>query len=109
MKPVQGKDIEFEFDMLMELTPDHFANIIKDRTGKFQDKNIEKPDEKFGKDLIDWLDSGEPVKTPEDRINECESLDRLKGVWDLFTANEKKVYAQVKENKKNELMNQEAV
>jgi hypothetical protein len=69
MKPVRvglapegGKNIEYEFDMLIEISPDHIANVIKDRTGMFQDKLIEKPDEKFGKQIFDWLNSGSAEK-----------------------------------------------
>lgn len=63
LSPEQGKGIEYEFDMLMEIGEEHIANIIKDRTGKYQDAIIEKPGEAFGKDLIAWLTDGiEPVK-----------------------------------------------
>jgi len=70
LAPEQGKGIEYEFDMLMELSTNHVADVIKDRTGKYQDKLIDKPNEEFGKDLIAWLNSGEakpksqPVKQP---------------------------------------------
>lgn len=64
MSPEQGKGIEYEFDLLIEITPEHYGNVLKDRTGKFQDKTIEKPDEKFGKELAKWLSDGidAPVK-----------------------------------------------
>lgn len=62
LSPEQGKGIEYEFDLLMEMSTDHIANVIKDRTGKFQDRLIEKPDEKFGQELIGWLMEGEDVK-----------------------------------------------
>jgi len=65
LSPEQGKGIEYEFDMLMEMTPDHFATVIKDRTGQFQDKIIEKPDENLGKDLAKWLNNGIKEKTTE--------------------------------------------
>lgn len=58
LSPEQGKGIEYEFDMLMEISVDHYATIIKDRTGKYQDKIINKPDEKFGEELIAWLNVG---------------------------------------------------
>lgn len=68
LKPQGGKGIEYEFDMLMEITVDHVATVTKDRTGKYQDKIIDKPGEALGKDLIDWLNTGapeiEPVKAP---------------------------------------------
>jgi hypothetical protein len=58
LAPEQGKGIEFEFDLLVELTQRHEANVTKDRTGKFQDETIEKPGEEFGVALDDWLSSG---------------------------------------------------
>ncbi|MBN2582538.1 MAG: ATP-binding protein [Planctomycetes bacterium] len=62
LDPEQGKGIEYEFDMLLELSTEHVAEVIKDRTGKFQDKTIEKPGEDFGKALAEWLaDGAEPV------------------------------------------------
>lgn len=63
--PNQGKGIEFEFTMLMELSPSHISTFIKDRTGKFQDKMYEKPDELLGKEMLDWLNTGAEVVAPE--------------------------------------------
>ena len=60
----QGKGIEYEFDLLMEISPDHAANIIKDRTGKFQDQIIDKPGERFGKDIAAWLSEGAAPPPP---------------------------------------------
>jgi hypothetical protein len=34
--------------------------VIKDRTGKFQDRIIEKPGEDFGMEILAWLNEGEP-------------------------------------------------
>jgi len=61
MAPEQGKGIEYEFDLLLEISTEHFANVIKDRTGRFQDRIIDKPDEEFGRQLALWLADGEPV------------------------------------------------
>ena len=58
LAPEQGKGIEYEFDLLMELSTDHICTIIKDRTGKFQDKMIDKPGEDFGIELAEWLKDG---------------------------------------------------
>jgi hypothetical protein len=60
LAPEQGKGIEYEFDLLIEISTDHIANVIKDRTGKFQDKLIDKPGEEFGKQLAAWLSDGLP-------------------------------------------------
>ena len=58
LSPEGGKGIEYEFDFLCEFSPDHVANVIKDRTGKWQDKFIDKPDEIFGRELVEWLNTG---------------------------------------------------
>lgn len=62
----QGKDIEYEFDLLLLLDNNHTAKVIKDRSGKYQDNFIELIDEQLGKDLADWLSDGdeEPAETP---------------------------------------------
>lgn len=72
LKPRQGKHIEYEFDMLMELSPEHIATITKDRTGKFQDEPIEKPDEEFGKKLAAWLNDGAVREQPKESQNTIE-------------------------------------
>jgi hypothetical protein len=67
LAPEQGKGIEYEFDMLLELNPEHFGTVLKDRTGKFQDQIIEKPGEDFGIALAKWLTEGEVAQAmPED-------------------------------------------
>jgi hypothetical protein len=58
LAPEQGKGIEYEFTVLFELTTEHLAHVIKDRTGKFQDKIIEKPGKEFGQQLVAWLNDG---------------------------------------------------
>jgi hypothetical protein len=59
LAPEQGKGIEYEFDLLMEISQEHIGHIIKDRTGKFQDMLIEKPNAEFGGQLKSWLDGGD--------------------------------------------------
>ena len=55
LAPEQGKGIEYEFDLLLELSPDHIGHVIKDRTGKFQDALLDKPGEDVGRALASWL------------------------------------------------------
>jgi hypothetical protein len=55
LAPEQGKGIEYEFDLLVELNQNHQAVVTKDRTGKFQDELIDKPGEDFGATLYGWL------------------------------------------------------
>ena len=37
LAPEQGKGVEYEFDLLMEISTEHIGNVIKDRSGRFQD------------------------------------------------------------------------
>ena len=60
LAPEQGKGIEYEFDLLLELSPDHIGRVIKDRTGKFQDELLDKPGEDFGQALAAWLCAPQP-------------------------------------------------
>jgi len=61
LAPEQGKGIEYEFDLLVELNQKHQATVTKDRTGKFQDETIDLPGEDFGVALYDWLTSGKEI------------------------------------------------
>jgi hypothetical protein len=67
LAPEQGKGIEYEFDLLVEISVEHIGQVIKDRTGKFQDKLIDKPGEQFGQQLAAWLADGEqaPATAPK--------------------------------------------
>lgn len=104
--PEQGKGIEYEFDLLMDISVEHIAQVIKDRTGKFQDKLIELPDEEFGKQLAEWLKDGEEVKDYSDEINKCETLEQLTKLWDKMTDAEKSLhktqFTKIKTNIQNE-------
>lgn len=77
LAPEQGKGIEYEFDMLMEISPEHYATVIKDRTGKYQDRIVEKPGEDFGRDLVDWLNQGSA--DPRAELARCLLNPRIEG------------------------------
>jgi len=84
LAPEQGKGIEYEFDMLMEISPEHVVNVIKDRTDKFQDQVIDKPDEELGKQLANWLQEGTVPPKVENGNGDKRSkliarLEELKG------------------------------
>lgn len=69
LAPDQGKGIEYEFDMLMEMTTEHIAHVIKDRTGKFQGELIDRPNESFGRQLYEWLHEGAPLA---EKVNDAQ-------------------------------------
>ena len=89
LKPSQGKGIEYEFDMLMEITREHQASVEKDRTGKYQDKVIDKPGEEFGKALIESLLTGAPAAVADKQpahVKELLDLFRELGINDVAVA-----------------------
>lgn len=55
----QGKNIEYEFTMLMEIDSNHVGRFIGDRSDKFQDKVFDKPDEILGRSMAEWLADGQ--------------------------------------------------
>jgi len=63
LSPEQGKGIEYEFDILLEMSVDHTCQVIKDRSGGFQDRLIDRPGEEFGAELAAWLSTGSPAPT----------------------------------------------
>lgn len=76
--PKQGKGIEYEFDMLMQISPEHDALVIKDRTGKYQDEVVQLPDEQFGKDLAEWLKDGKAAEK-NDKKSQKKSQEEMLG------------------------------
>lgn len=87
LTPEQGKGIEYEFDLLLEISEDHCALVLKDRTGKFQDKIITKPSEEFGQELIAWLNEGEEsIKKIETSNLTIVSTDKISKLADSKAA-----------------------
>lgn len=83
--PEQGKGIEYEFDILVEINVDHIATVIKDRSGRFQDRTIEKPSEEFGSELAEWL--GQGVEPPAPRVPDgphAAQMDHHQAVQDAI-------------------------
>jgi hypothetical protein len=76
LAPEQGKGIEYEFDLLLALSPDHVGHVIKDRTGRFQDVLLEKPGEDFGRALAAWLSGPQPGETADTEARTAERSDK---------------------------------
>lgn len=92
--PKQGKSIEYEFDMLINLSQDHTAHILKDRTGKYQDECMELLDENLGKELGEWLSVGEVVKKEQALTNndveifkQMAEINDIKELANFYKAN----------------------
>jgi hypothetical protein len=66
MQPVQRDGIEYEFDIVGSLDSQNHMTIEKSRMIDIAGKQFEKPDEKFGKQVLAWLST---AKAPAPRIN----------------------------------------
>ena len=87
LAPEQGKGIEYEFDLLISLTDKHYAEVIKDRTGKYQDKIIEMPDEMFGAELSEWLSDGiDATQILDNYINKIKLTNTFNELFTIYNA-----------------------
>lgn len=66
LEPKQREGMEYEYDLLMELTPENQASVIKDRTGRFTGLVLDQVTEGFGREMLAWLNEGDapPVLPP---------------------------------------------
>lgn len=93
MAPVQREGMDYEFTTVFDLSLTHNATVSKDRTSLF-DGQIFKPDEKTGKALLEWLESGADV--PE--VKPAQQAKPATSLRDdpAFTAPSKEQWANVK-------------
>jgi len=74
LAPVQREGMDYEFDIVLDLDLNHNAQSTKDRSSLFDGRLVSKPDDKIGKQILEWLDRGqqpvpatsaaEPAKAP---------------------------------------------
>lgn len=65
MAPVMRDGVEYEFTVAFELDHAHNATTSKDRTNMF-DGEVFTPDESTGVKIVDWLNTGEDLPTPDE-------------------------------------------
>ena len=100
LKPVQRDDLEYEFDITLMLDKEtHHASIIKDTTflttKKLPDGTLGILTEKFGEELIGWLEEGvDPHEiAEEERIQNIETIQRIcRSNSDLAMHYKKKIF-----------------
>ena len=69
LAPVQRKGIEYEFDLVGDINLEHQLIITKSRIPGFADEVFNKPNERLGEKLLEWLDSGaEMTPRPEPQL-----------------------------------------
>lgn len=91
MAPVQRDGLEYEFTLVMDLTADHIATVSKDRTGLF-DGQYFTPSVDSGKQLLEWLESGEKLVSEETKAQIMEKWAQLGFEPDLVDAQTRKLF-----------------
>lgn len=61
LAPVQREGTDYELDIVFDLDLNHNAQSSKDRSSLFDGRLIPKPDEKVGKQILEWLDRGQKL------------------------------------------------
>lgn len=94
--PKQGKSIEYEFDMLININQDHSAYVLKDRSANYQDACIEIIDEKLGRNLKQWLSEGEKIQKQDNtsivkQISNCETVEELMKLYNSLESIDKDI------------------
>jgi len=62
LAPIQRDGLEYEFDVVGDITLEHTWLISKTRCSLFDNAIIERPGEEFGQQLAVWLSSGKPIE-----------------------------------------------
>lgn len=67
LKPEQREGIEYEFDVVADMTPENEFVVTKTRCRALAGAVVRKPDATLGKTIVDWLDAGSaPLPSPSD-------------------------------------------
>jgi hypothetical protein len=83
---VQRQGFEYEFTMAMTMDANHVGFVTKDRTGKFQDKFIEKPGKEMGGKLIAWLNEGDAPPPPPPKSIERQCHDEMVKIGNILNS-----------------------
>jgi hypothetical protein len=63
-EPIQRQGVDYEFDVVGEMDPDHLMRITKTRCPVLTDKAFDKPGQDVAAILNAWLNDGAPAPTP---------------------------------------------
>lgn len=64
MKPIQRDGVDFEFDVVGDMTPENSLIVSKTRCSKLTGQVIRKPDVRLAETLWEWLNDGEEMLGP---------------------------------------------
>lgn len=116
MKEITRDGYEYELTVNFELLNDkHLVSASKDRTGLFMGKPEFIINSTTGKKLINWCNQGISVDKVKEQINNCETLEALKQIYNQYPNLSKELYPVVISRKEaldtvsNQLIDSKAV
>ena len=83
LAPVQRDGMEYEFDVVADIDPDHKMVVTKSRCKRLADAVITKPKAADFKPLVEWLQDGEPAPVATPVVEAKPAGDEVK---QMFTA-----------------------
>jgi len=105
LKEITREGFEYELTINFTLEVNHQATASKDRTGLFMDKPPFIINEETGKQLIEWCNNGEVIKTPAEEIKEADSIESLVRIWTKYKSLQTNLeFVKVKDKRKEELI-----
>jgi hypothetical protein len=93
LKTVQRDGVDYEFTLVFDIDIKHQAIASKDRTGLFADKPQFTIDEKTGKTIKVWCESGveEDFEVLRERIRETKSVKELLEIYESHPSSRKEL------------------
>ena len=93
MKEITREGFEYELTVNFELLNDkHLVSASKDRSGLFMGKPEFIINSSTGKKLINWCNQGISVDKVKEQINNCETLEALKQIYNQYPNLSKELY-----------------
>jgi hypothetical protein len=81
LKAIQRDGVEYEFTIVFNVDSKHLTIASKDRTNLFSNKPEFKISESTGRKILDWCSSPTSTDEIEHKINQCNSLEQLSGLY----------------------------
>lgn len=79
MASIQRADMDYEYDVMMELNIDHTGVITKTRCAALDGKYFKKPGREIAEILTAWLSDGTPAKVVE--LATTETIREIERLW----------------------------
>lgn len=108
--PMMRDGFDFEQSVAFDLDQTHKAFCTKDRTTLFADKESFIISVETGKLILQWCNSGDPVRVDEvsQRINDCKTVNELLQLYNLFPQYQQVLQSEFETRKRNIIISRDA-